>query len=66
VSFFIHVSRLYRQTKWPALLKIIASLGSAQWSDFLQAERISQREIHQVIECLRPESFQPNGSDCVV
>jgi hypothetical protein len=32
--FYSHVSKLYRRTKWPALLKIVACLGSAQWSDF--------------------------------
>jgi hypothetical protein len=36
VSFSIHMSQLYKQTKWPMWLKIIPSLGSARWLDFFK------------------------------
>jgi hypothetical protein len=44
--FSTHVSKLQRRTKWPVCLEIIPSLGSARWSDFLQAEGVGQSEIH--------------------
>jgi hypothetical protein len=46
VSFSIHVSKLYKHTKWPVPLKIIPSLRSMQWSDFCcyQDERESFME----------------------
>jgi hypothetical protein len=34
VSFSIHVSKLYKRTKWPVWLKIIPSLRSTRWSHF--------------------------------
>jgi hypothetical protein len=65
-SFSIHVSKLYKQTKWPVLLKIISSLRFVQRSHFSCRRSESEQDSFQVSECLEPECFQLKESVSVV